>query len=219
MSWLIKAERRKALGKNACYRLRCQGLVPAILYGPGIESIPLVLNKKDIFSILKSETGERTIFRLALDGEERNVMIKELQVDPVTDELLHVDLFQIAMDKPIRVSVPVLLQGEAIGVKTQGGLVDFITRELEIECLPHLIPDHIVVDISGLHVHQSIKVADLTPPSGIRIIDDPETVIVTIGLPEAEEVTAAPAEEAVVAEAPEPEVIRKERAKKEEEEE
>jgi large subunit ribosomal protein L25 len=219
MSWLIKAERRKALGKNACYRLRCQGLVPAILYGPGIESIPLVLNKKDIFSILKSETGERTIFRLALDGEERNVMIKELQVDPVTDELLHVDLFQIAMDKPIRVSVPVLLQGEAIGVKTQGGLVDFITRELEIECLPHLIPDHIVVDISGLYVHQSIKVADLTPPSGIRIIDDPETVIVTIGLPEAEEVTAAPAEEAVVAEAPEPEVIRKERAKKEEEEE
>jgi len=219
MSWLIKAERRKALGKNACYRLRCQGLVPAILYGPGIESIPLVLNKKDIFSILKSETGERTIFRLSLDGEERNVMIKELQVDPVTDELLHVDLFQIAMDKPIRVSVPVLLQGEAIGVKTQGGLVDFITRELEIECLPHLIPDHIVVDISGLHVHQSIKVADLTPPSGIRIIDDPETVIVTIGLPEAEEVTAAPAEEAVVAEAPEPEVIRKERAKKEEEEE
>jgi len=219
MSWLIKAERRKALGKNACYRLRCQGLVPAILYGPGIESIPLVLNKKDIFSILKSETGERTIFRLALDGEERNVMIKELQVDPVTDELLHVDLFQIAMDKPIRVSVPVLLQGEAIGVKTQGGLVDFITRELEIECLPHLIPDHIVVDISGLYVHQSIKVADLTPPSGIRIIDDPETVIVTIGLPEAEEVTAAPAEEGVVAEAPEPEVIRKERAKKEEEEE
>jgi len=219
MSWLIKAERRKALGKNACYRLRCQGLVPAILYGPGIESIPLVLNKKDIFSILKSETGERTIFRLALDGEERNVMIKELQVDPVTDELLHVDLFQIAMDKPIRVSVPILLQGEAIGVKTQGGLVDFITRELEIECLPHLIPDHIVVDISGLYVHQSIKVADLTPPSGIRIIDDPETVIVTIGLPEAEEVTAAPAEEAVVAEAPEPEVIRKERAKKEEEEE
>jgi len=219
MSWLIKAERRKVLGKNACYRLRCQGLVPAILYGPGVENIPLVLNKKDVFSILKSETGERTIFRLALDGEERNVMIKELQVDPVTDELLHVDLFQIAMDKPIRVSVPVLLQGEAIGVKTQGGLVDFITREIEIECLPHLIPDHIVVDISSLHVHQSIKVADLTPPPGIKIIDDPETVIVTIGLPEAEEVAAAPAEEALVAEAPEPEVIRKERAKKEEEEE
>jgi len=217
MSWLIRAERRKVLGKNACYRLRRQGLVPAILYGPGIENIPLVLNKKDVFSILKSETGERTIFRLALDGEERNVMIKELQVDPVTDELLHVDLFQIAMDKPIRVSVPVLLQGEAIGVKTQGGLVDFITREVEIECLPQFIPDHIVVDISGLHVHQSIKVADLTPPPGIKIIDDPETVIVTIGLPEAEEVAVAPAEEAVVAEAPEPEVIRKERAKKEEE--
>ncbi len=218
MSLIIKAERRKALGKNACYRLRCQGLVPAILYGPGVDNIPLALNKKDIISILKSETGERTIFQLALDGGQRNVMIKDLQVNPVTDEILHVDLFQIAMDRPVRVAVPVFLQGEAIGVKTQGGLVDFITRELEVECLPHLIPEQIVVDISGLHVHQAIKVADLTPRSGVKIINDPETVIVTIGLPEAEAVAAAPPEEGVVTEAPEPEVIRKERAKKEEEE-
>lgn len=218
MSLVIKAERRKVLGKNACYRLRCQGLIPAILYGPGVDNIPLVLNKKDIISILKSETGERTIFQIALDGEEKNVMIKDLQVNPVTDEILHVDLFQIAMDRPIRVAVPISLQGEAIGVKTQGGLVDFITRELEIECLPHLIPEQIVVDISGLHVHQAIKVADLPPKPGIKIVDDPETVIVTIGLPEAEAVAAAPTEEAVVTEAPEPEVIRKERVKKEEEE-
>lgn len=219
MSLIIKAEKRKELGKNACYRLRRKGLVPAVLYGPGIDSLPLTLNKKDIFAILKTETGERTIFRIALNGEERNVMIKDLQIDPVTDELLHVDLFQIAMDRPIRVSVPVVLQGEAIGVKTQGGLVDFITRELEIECLPHLIPDHITVDISALYVHQSIKVADLPPMEGIKIIDDPETVIVTIGLPEAEAVEAAPAEEGIVTEAPQPEVIRKERPKKEEEEE
>ncbi|MCX7973057.1 MAG: 50S ribosomal protein L25 [Candidatus Aminicenantes bacterium] len=217
MSLIIKAEERKELGKNACYRLRRKGLVPAILYGPGIKSLPLCLNKKDIFTILKTETGERTIFRIVLNGEERDVMIKELQVDPVTDELLHVDLVQIAMDRPIRVSVPIVLQGEAIGVKTQGGLVDFITRELEIECLPHLIPEHITVDISPLHVHQSIRVGDLPSMEGIRIVDDPETVIVTIGLPEAEAVTTVAAEEGVVVEAPEPEVIRKERAKKEEE--
>ncbi len=218
MSFVIKAERRKALGKNASYRLRCQGLIPAILYGPGVDNIPLALNKKDIISILKSDTGERTIFKIALDGQERNVMIKDIQVNPVTDEILHVDLLQIAMDRPIRVAIPVYLQGEAIGVKTQGGIVDFITRELEIECLPHLIPEQIIVDISHLHVHQSIKVADLPSQPGIKIIDDPETVIVTIGLPEAEAVTAVPAEEAVVPESPEPEVIRKERAKREQEE-
>jgi len=222
MSEIIKAEKRVDLGKNACRRLRAKGQVPAILYGPGMESLPLVLNKKDVIAILKTETGERSLFQVAFNGEERNVMIKELQVDPVTDSLLHVDLMQIAMDRPIKVSVPVLLQGEAIGVRSQGGLVDFITREIKVECLPHLIPEHIAIDISGLHVHQAVKVSDIRPIEGVKFIEDPETVIVTIALPEAEvaaaAAAAAPAEELVV-EPPEPELIRKERAKKEEEEE
>ncbi len=220
MSEIIKAEKRIDFGKNACRRLRAKGQVPAILYGPGIESLPLVLNKKDVIAILKTETGERSIFQVAFNGEERNVMIKELQVDPVTDSLLHVDLIQIAMDRPIKVSIPVLLQGEAIGVKSQGGLVDFITREIKVECLPRLIPEHIVVDISGLHVHQAVKVSDIPPIEGVKIVEDPETVVVTIALPQAEvaaAAAAAPAEELVV-EPPEPELIRKERAKKEEEE-
>lgn len=219
MSEVVTAEKRFRKGKNVSRRLRSQGKVPAILYGPGIENVALSLNKRDVIALLKTETGERTIFKVAFDGEERNVMIKELQVNPVTDELLHVDLIQIAMDRSIRVAVPVVLKGEAVGVKNEGGLVDFVTRELEVECLPHLIPEHIEVDISGLHVHQSVKVANLPPLEGVRVIKDPDTVIVTIGLPEAEVAAAAAAAEEVVATPAEPEVIRKERAMKEEQEE
>lgn len=219
MSEVVTAEKRIRQGKNFSRRLRSQGKVPAILYGPGIENVALSLNKRDVIALLKTETGERTIFKVAFDGEERNVMIKELQVNPVTDELLHVDLIQIAMDRPIRVSVPVVLKGEAVGVKNEGGLVDFITRELEVECLPHLIPEHIEVDISGLHVHQSVKVANLPPLEGVKVIKDPDTVIVTIGLPEAEVAAAAAAAEELATTTAEPEVIRKERATKEEEKE
>ncbi len=222
MAEVITAEKRIHQGKNASRRLRSQGKVPAILYGPGVENVALSLNKKDIIALLKTETGERTIFKVAFNGEERNVMIKELQVDPVSDELLHLDLIQIAMDRPVRVAVPVVLKGEAVGVKNEGGLVDFITRELEVECLPHLIPEHIEVDISGLHVHQSVKVANLPRLEGVRVLEDEDTVIVTIGLPEAEvaaAAAAATAAEEVVTTPAEPEVIRKERAKKEEEEE
>lgn len=219
MSEVVTAEKRFRKGKNVSRRLRSQGKVPAILYGPGIENVALSLNKRDVIALLKTETGERTIFKVAFDGEERNVMIKELQVNPVTDELLHVDLIQIAMDRSIRVAVPVVLKGEAVGVKNEGGLVDFVTRELEVECLPHLIPEHIEVDISGLHVHQSVKVANLPPLEGVRVIKDPDTVIVTIGLPEAEVAAAAAAAEEVVTTPAEPEVIRKERAMKEEQEE
>lgn len=219
MSEVVTAEKRFRKGKNVSRRLRSQGKVPAILYGPGIENVALSLNKRDVIALLKTETGERTIFKVAFDGEERNVMIKELQVNPVTDELLHVDLIQIAMDRSIRVAVPVVLKGEAVGVKNEGGLVDFVTRELEVECLPHLIPEHIEVDISGLHVHQSVKVANLPPLEGVRVIKDPDTVIVTIGLPEAEVAAAAAAAEEVVTTPAEPEVIRKERVMKEEQEE
>lgn len=219
MSEVVTAEKRIRQGKNVSRRLRSQGKVPAILYGPGIENVALSLNKRDVIALLKTETGERTIFKVVFDGEERNVMIKELQVNPVTDELLHVDLIQIAMDRPIRVAVPVVLKGEAVGVKNEGGLVDFITRELEVECLPHMIPEHFEVDISGLHVHQSVKVANLPPLEGVKVIKDPDAVIVTIGLPEAKVAAAAAAAEEVVTTPAEPEVIRKERATKEEQEE
>jgi large subunit ribosomal protein L25 len=220
MGLTIKAEKREAFGKNASRRLRRQGLVPAVLYGEGKFNVPLILGKKDVFMILKSESGENTIFKVAFDSKAQDVMIKELQTDSSTDEVLHVDLIQISMDKAIRVEVPFLLQGEPIGVKAEGGFVDFMTREVEIECLPRDIPEHIKVDINQLHLHQSLKLGDVRPPEGVRFISDPATVIILISVPHAEEVAAKPAEEAeVVVEPTEPEVIKKERAAEEKEEE
>jgi large subunit ribosomal protein L25 len=223
MSLVIKSEKRDLFGKNASRRFRKGGLVPAVLYGEGAASVPLVLAKKDIVKILKSETRENTIFKIAFDSEEKDVMIKALQVDATSDELLHADLILIAMDKAIRISVPIELLGEPVGVKTEGGFVDFMTREVEIECLPKDIPERIPADISALHLHQSLKVADLAAPAGVKLISDPSTVLVLVQIPHEEKVEVKPEEEAVAAEAApaapaEPEVIKKERKKEEVEE-
>ncbi len=221
MSIVVKSERREGLGKNAARRLRQQGFVPAVLYGEAKAATALVLNKKDIIQIMKLESRENTIFKVAFDEESVDAMIKELQVDPTTDEIIHADLIRISMDKPIRVTVPIVHSGEPIGVKTEGGFVDFTTREVEVECLPRDIPESIGIEISGLHIHQSFKVADLTVPAGLRIITDPSTVLITVSLPHKEEEFPGekPAEEAVAEEGAEPEVIKKERAPKEGEEE
>lgn len=216
MSLTIKAIRRETMGKNASRRLRRQGQVPAVLYGDGTFNVPLALGKKDIISILKSETGENTIFKVVYDSKSQDAMIKEVQVDPRTDELLHVDLIKISMDKAVRVSVPILLQGEPVGVKAEGGFVDFMTREAEIECLPGDIPENIKVDISPLHLHHTLKMGDIQPPPGVRIISDPTAVVVLISVPRVEEEAAKPAEEEVIAEPVEPEVIKKEKAEEKE---
>ena len=221
MSLTIPGERRAAFGKNAAYRIRRGGHVPAILYGEGLDNVPLSLGKKDVIQILKSETGLNTLFRVAIGSDERDVMFKDVQIDPTTDEVLHADLMQIAMDKAIRVSVPVELVGEAFGVKTEGGFIDFMTRVVEVECLPRNIPERLALDVAELHLHQSLKVGDLAAPEGVRILSDPAAVVVLVQVPHEEKVEAAPAaEEVAVAAAPaEPEVIKKERAEKEPEEE
>ncbi|OGD18293.1 MAG: hypothetical protein A2W03_14250 [Candidatus Aminicenantes bacterium RBG_16_63_16] len=219
MSVTIKAEKRDVFGKNAARRLRRDGRIPAVLYGEGAASVPLTLVKKDVFAILKSESGENTIFKVAFDERLQDAMFKDLQVEPSTDELVHADLIQISMDKALRVAVPFLLQGEPVGVKTEGGFVDFMTREVEIECLPRDIPENIKVDISGLHLHQSLKIAEVAAPAGVKFVTDPATVIAVIGVPHKEEEVVKPVEEvAAAAEPTEPEVIKKERAVKEEEE-
>ena len=220
MSFTVKAEKREAFGKNASRRLRKQGLIPAVLYGEGTVTVPLVLAKKDVVLILKSDSGENTIFKVAFDSKAQDVMFKSVQIDSSTDELIHADLVLISMDKAIRVNVPVLLQGDPIGVKTEGGFVDFMTREVEIECLPKDIPENIKIDIGTLHLHQSVKVSEIAAPAGVRLITDPTSVVVLIGVPHKEEEVVKPVEEGVVAAEPtEPEVIKKERAEKPEEEE
>ncbi len=217
MTITIQAEKRETFGKNANRRLRKQGRVPAILYGESTASVPLVLEKKDVVRILKTETRENTLFKVGFGDEVRDAMIRELQIDPVSDELIHADLVQIAMDKVIRVTIPILPKGEAVGVKTEGGFVDFVTREIEVDCLPKDIPERIEIDITDLHLHQSIKLETVTPPPGVRFVGEPGTVLVLISLPHKEE-EAFPGEkpeEAVAEEGKEPEVIKKERAAEE----
>jgi large subunit ribosomal protein L25 len=218
MNIVVKTEKRQGLGSNAARRLRAQGFVPAVLYGESMATIPLVLNKKDIVQILRLESGENTIFKIAVDADAYDAMIKELQIDPATDELLHVDLIRISMDKPIKVTVPVVHRGEPVGVKTEGGFVDFVTREVEVECLPRDIPESLSIDISELHIQQSFKVGSMAVPDGVKVLTDPGTVLVLISLPhKEEEFPGEKPEGEVAAEEPkEPEVIKKERAEKEE---
>jgi large subunit ribosomal protein L25 len=220
VSFKIKAEKREIIGKNASRRLRREGMIPAVLYGGGSSNVPLTLKKQDVFMILRSDTGENTVFQVSFDSEIRDVMIKELQRDPVTDEILHADFVHIAMDKVIKVSVPLVSVGEAVGVKTEGGFVDFITREVEVECFPKDIPEHIEIDISGLHLRQSLKAGDITLPEGVKIITSSDTILVLIEVPlKEEEIEVEEEEEEVIAEEEEPEIIGKEKPEKEPKEE
>jgi large subunit ribosomal protein L25 len=220
MELVVKTEKRQGLGSNASRRLRAQGFVPAVLYGESMDSTVLVLSKKDIVQIMRLETGENTIFKVAVGADAYDAMIKDMQVDPATDELLHVDLIRINMDKPIRVTVPIVHRGEPFGVKTEGGFIDFSNREVEVECLPRDIPESLGIDIADLHIGQSFKVQSLPVPAGIKVLTDPNTVLVTISLPhKEEEFPGEKPEGEVAAEEPkEPEVIKKERAEKGEEE-
>jgi large subunit ribosomal protein L25 len=222
MSLTIKCERREAFGKNASRRFRREGKIPAVLYGRNEPSTHLMLQKMDVFEILRSESGENTIFKASFDSNSTDTMIKELQIDPVTAEILHIDLIQIAMDKAVRVSVPIVVTGDAVGVKAEGGFVDLITREVEVECLPGDIPEHIEVDISDLHLHQSIKVEDMSFPQGVEIINDPQTLVVLIEAPTKEEEIVPEVEEEeeveVMAEGEQPEVIKKEKEEEQKEE-
>jgi len=217
MSIVVKSEKRQGLGSNAARRLRAQGFIPAVLYGESMESQPLVLSKKDIIQILRLESGENTIFKVAVDADLYDAMIKDLQVDPSTDELLHADLIRISMDKPVRVTIPVVHRGEPAGVKTEGGFIDFVTREVEVECLPRDIPESLSIDISELHINQSYKAENMAVPAGVRLITEPGTVLVLVSMPhKEEEFPGEKPEEAVAEEPKEPEVIKKERAEKEE---
>jgi len=218
MNLTIPSQPREAFGKNASYRIRQSGRIPAILYGESRPNVALVLDKKDVIKILKSETGLNTLFKITIEGAERDVMIKDVQIDPLSDQLIHADLIQIDMNKTVRVEVPIELLGEAIGVKTEGGFIDFMTRELMVECLPAMIPEHLTVDVSELHLHQSIKVSDVALPEGIKLITDPGAVVALVQVPHEEKVEAAPVVEEgveeVAATPAEPEVIKKERAEK-----
>jgi large subunit ribosomal protein L25 len=221
MDAILEATARDSFGKNEARRTRRDGLVPAVLYGAsggaGKEATAIAVNPKAVLKILHSESGANTLISLKLAGAaDARVLIREYQLDPVTHQLLHADFYRVAMDRAIQVMIPVVVRGEPAGVKQQGGILEFVRREIEIECLPGDIPEHVEVDVSELMLHQGVRVRDLAAHPKWKPVSDADMMLVHVIMPKAEEVVAAPVVEAGAAPvvAAEPEVIKK--GKKEE---
>ncbi len=209
------AETRTPGTKNVARRLRAAGQVPAVLYGESKEALSISLDPKPLIAVLHSQSGHNRILNLSVKGGETvSAVIKDWQIDPVSDRLLHVDLKRIDLSHKLRVKVPVHGIGEAKGVKVQGGVLEFVLREVDVECLPLDIPDRIDVDVTELVIGQNIRARDLVVDSKVHIVTAPDQVVAHIVLMKEEEV-AKPEEGAVAAAPAEPEVIKK--GKKEEE--
>lgn len=185
----FSAEYRARTGKEVAKKLRRQGLVPAILYGPQTEPLPLTVKLSELKRVLQRYRGEQLIFNLTVqkDGESEQhlALIKELQYHPVTDEIIHADFYEIRMDRPVEVDVPVEITGKAKGVQ-RGGLLELIMHEITVSCLPDRIPDRIVIDVSDLDIGDTLHVRDLTPPEGVKFAEDPDEPVVTVVEVEAE---------------------------------
>jgi large subunit ribosomal protein L25 len=224
MEATLEAVMRTTRGKNEARRLRVAGQIPAVVYGTKKDGqLPtgtsVAVNPKEVLRILRSESGVNSIIKLTLDGAESQVLVREYQLDPVTSALLHADFYQLAMDKLLVVAVPIVVQGEPKGVKLQGGLLDFVTREIQVQCLPADIPEHINLDVTGLELHGSIRVRELVIDGKWKPLTDGETMLVHIVLPKAEESAQAATETAAPGAAAEPEVAKKGKPEKADEKE
>ncbi|QNI37252.1 50S ribosomal protein L25 [Edaphobacter albus] len=202
---VVATPREGKFNKNAARRVRVAGKIPAVVYGAGKDAVAVTVDPKVITKILHSESGHNTIFDLSVEGAGvTKAMIVDWQHEPIKGKLLHIDLKRIAMDKLMRVSVPVQLVGTATGVKNQGGILEHVLREVEIECLPGDIPGHIDVDITGLELHGVVRIADLPHSGKIKFLGDEDATVAHVTIIKEE----APAESAEAAPA-EPEVAKK----------
>ena len=219
---VINATNRAGRGKNAARRLRRQGLVPGIVYGGKGDNLAVSVDPKALQKVLRSEAGRNAILRLDIeDHGPTNAILKSWQVDPVKENFLHADFYRIAMDVAIRVTVPIHVVGEARGVKVDGGILELVIREIEVECLPGDIPERIDVDVTDLGINQSLRVSDVPAPAKVKVLQTADQVVVHVVSVKEEEAPAAAAaapvaEGEAAAPAAEPEVIKK--GKKEEEE-
>lgn len=201
----LKAESRHEVGKKIAKKLRKEGRVPAIIYGENTESIPISLAVNDIKAILKSKSGENTVLKIHRGDSQVDAMLKDVQFDYLSDNIIHADLIRIDLNKPVVVNVPILISGDPIGVKVEGGFFEFITREIKIKCLPTKIPKEFKLDVSDLHVEHSIKASDIKAEEGIRIISDSHTVICAVTTRAGEETIAEAVTEEAAAEGEKPE--------------
>ena len=204
MEFTLAANTRQERGKNEARRLRVLGRVPAVIYGGETpDSVAVSVDPKSLLRILHSESGVNTLIDLKVDdGDAKQVLVKDFQVDPISSELLHVDFLRLAMDKKIIVNVPVTLVGEAVGVKVDGGLLDFVTREVQVECLPADIPEHLEADVSQLNIGDGIRLRELVEGVEWTPISELDTLLVNCTPPkvEEEETAAEETEEGAVPE-------------------
>jgi large subunit ribosomal protein L25 len=216
-TFTVEGKVREGRGKGPARRTRLEGMVPAVLYGAKKDSISLAVNAKQVARILRSETGHNTIFSVQLaGGAEEKAMLKDWQVDPITNSLLHVDLLRIDVNVRMRVRVPVHTFGEPEGVKLQGGIFEMVSREVEVECLPGDIPEEFKMDVSALTIGMQLRAGDLpVDPKKVKLITDAKQVLAHVVTLKAEEAVADPAAAAAATAPAEPEVIKK--GKKEEE--
>ncbi|MEK6733169.1 MAG: 50S ribosomal protein L25 [Candidatus Omnitrophota bacterium] len=214
----LKADLREEKGKELNKKLRFKGLVPGIVYRKGEETVSLKIDAKSLAKALHTDAGENVIIKLFVEGDkkkkERIVVIKEIQRDPVKDALVHVDLNEISLTETLKVKVPIIPKGEPIGVKQEGGVLQHVMWEIEVECLPTNIPDKIEIDVTNLKMGDTIIVKNIAPAEGVKVLGDPESIVFSVEhVKTIEETVAAPVE----GESTEPELIREKKEKEEEE--
>jgi large subunit ribosomal protein L25 len=207
---LVTAVTREGkFNKNAARRVRVAGKIPAVIYGAKEPSVAVELDPKQILRILHSESGHNTIFDVDVKGSARvKAMIVDWQYEPIKGSLLHIDLKRIAMDKAMIVEVPIHLEGIPVGVKNEGGLLDQVLREVEIECLPGDIPPHITLDVSGMKLHDVVRVSDLPHEGKLKFITDEDATVAHVTVIK-EEVAPEPDAVAAAVAPAEPEVVKK----------
>ena len=212
----LEVSRRERSGKEQAKKLRQDGKIPAVVYGGHKEPVAITVERKAVSDLIqKSDHGIRSIFLLKMSGtdQQRHAMIKDMQMDPISRRMTHIDFVRVVMDEVVRVTVPVHITGNSIGVK-EGGILDWQIRELHVECLPNAIPDKIDVDITNLGAHEQVRVSDLTLPEGVKVAEDTHRVIVGVTSPRAEIVPEAAAADATAV--AEPEVLKKGKTETEE---
>lgn len=213
----LSIEKREGSGKEAAKRLRRAGRVPAVLYG-GSAPVSITVNPKDIFRLIHGHEGGTQLVQVTFNGssDKRMAIIRDMQLDPVSEDLVHVDLQEVAMDKPIQVTVPLRHVGDAVGVRETKGILEMILREVQVSCLPGQIPEALTADVSNLAIGDVFTVAQLPVPEGVRVLTDGGQAVATVAPPPVEEVVAAPAAGVVAATPAEPEVLTERKPKEEE---
>lgn len=202
----IEVQKREKTGKGANRRARSGGLIPAVVYGGGKESVAIEIDRKSMLDLMKKAGSENPVYLLKLGDNQRHAMIREVQTHPISRQVVHIDFQRVLMDQKVHVKVPVELVGTAYGVKTQGAVLDFVTREIEVECLPGDIPGHVELDITELHANQHAEARNVKLPEGVALYDSPDKVIVSVAHARTEETGA---EAIAPADRDEPEVIKK----------